>query len=591
MTPKTKTPNKKLEKLETTNIKILEFYENTNLDFESMNLLIIDIYDKMSNDLTGNIDKKMSHDILTCIKADKKTNDQFRKDLFATINTSVEMYKSEISTIKTFNTILTNEINGLREMMTKMNNDINNTIIAKLFEIKQNYIDELKNIISSTGSLNTLRLVELVEKENASLVLKTLNAITDIIPKSNTQNIQHLELLINNFKSEINNNIGMMKSNNETISLEEISLLIDNKYTNLLSSIQQTILMNVNSSENRITKNILELKDFELVKQTNQETINNDLLQYLNKFKNSTVKGAHGESKLINVLQDLYISGEIINTSGEGKKCDIMLKRTNKPTLLIENKTYQAPVSKDEIIKFCRDVEHQNYCGIMFSQTSNISTKENYQIDIINNNILLYVSNCEYDPDKIKMAISIIDHLYPKINELSNKNTTAINNDTMVLINEEYKRFLNQREAIKNYMNDTNKKLISQLYEMEMPNLNCILASIFTIVQEVNLTCDYCKKFVGINKKSLSKHQHSCKKKNSKKVNITSDDSISQDEIKDNDTIVSDDSQIKELIDDQESEYKIISLEDELKDVIQTPVKSSTPKRRISKKYKPEIIL
>ena len=44
MTPKTKTPNKKLEKLETTNIKILEFYENTNLDFESMNLLIIDIY-------------------------------------------------------------------------------------------------------------------------------------------------------------------------------------------------------------------------------------------------------------------------------------------------------------------------------------------------------------------------------------------------------------------------------------------------------------------------------------------------------------------------------------------------------------------
>ena len=42
----------------------------------------------------------------------------------------------------------------------------------------------------------------------------------------------------------------------------------------------------------------------------------------------------------------------------------------------------------------------------------------------------------------------------------------------MLLINEEYKKFLNQRDAIKNYIHDTNKKLISNLYDMEFPNLN-----------------------------------------------------------------------------------------------------------------------
>lgn len=69
-----------------------------------------------------------------------------------------------------------------------------------------------------------------------------------------------------------------------------------------------------------------------------------------------------------------------------------MVKRNNKPIILLENKSYQNPVSKEEVVKFLRDIEYQNYCGIMLSQTSNISTKENFQIDIVNNNVVLYVN-------------------------------------------------------------------------------------------------------------------------------------------------------------------------------------------------------
>jgi DNA-binding protein Fis len=88
----------------------------------------------------------------------------------------------------------------------------------------------------------------------------------------------------------------------------------------------------------------------------------------------------------------------------------------------------------------------------------------------------------------------------------------------MLLINEEYKKFLNQRDAIKNYIHDTNKKLISNLYDMELPNLNNILLSKFTLTQDTNLTCLLCKKFVGINKKSLSKHKQTCAKNNNHTV-------------------------------------------------------------------------
>jgi len=255
-----------------------------------------------------------------------------------------------------------------------------------------------------------------------------------------------------------------------------------------------------------------------LIKQNDQDKLNNDLLLYLNKFKNSTTKGSQSEMKLNNILQELYPSAEIIDTSNDTKKCDIMIKRNNKPVILLENKSYQNPVSKDEILKFSRDIEFQNYSAIMISQTSNISTKENFQIDIINNNIVLYICNCNYDKDKIKLGISIIDHLYPMINDNTNKNITTIDNDIMLLINEEYKKFLNQRDAIKNYIHDTNKKLISNLYDMELPNLNNILLSKFTLTQDTNLTCLLCKKFVGINKKSLSKHKQTCAKNNNHTV-------------------------------------------------------------------------
>jgi len=510
MSVKTKSKN---QKLETSNSKIVDFYEKTNLDFESMNLLLIEIYEKMSNELTGTIDKHMKNDILTNMKTEKNNNEQFRKEILSTLNNSVELYKNEISTIKNFNTILTNEVIGLRDIIMKLNNDLTNSIIAKLFEIKQSYVDEIKSILISKESSNILKLMEMIEKENMILIDKTLKTINEVVPKSNNQNINYIESLINNFKTELNNNIYNIKNTDNNISLEEVSKLIDGKYNNLLSNIQQTMMINLNSSEERISKNILELKDFELIKQNDQDKVNNDLLSYLNKFKNSTKKGYQEEAKLNNILQELFPSAEIIDTSNDNKKCDFMVKRNNKPIILLENKSYQNPVSKEEVVKFLRDIEYQNYCGIMLSQTSNISTKENFQIDIINNNVVLYVNNCNYDNDKIKLAISIIDHLHPKINDNPNKNFTSINNDIMALINDEYKKFIYQRDAIKNYINDTNKKLVSQLYDMEFPNLNNILLSKFTIIQDINLSCDICKKFVGINKKSLSKHKQACRKK------------------------------------------------------------------------------
>jgi hypothetical protein len=94
-------------------------------------------------------------------------------------------------------------------------------------------------------------------------------------------------------------------------------------------------------------------------------------------------------------------------------------------------------VSKKEVEKFIYDTEQQNYSGIMMSQKTGITLKNNFQIDINNNNVLIYIHNMNNDPEKILLACNIIDHLTNKINDLSSHdNTIKISENTLQLINE-----------------------------------------------------------------------------------------------------------------------------------------------------------
>ena len=238
-----------ITKLETTNPKILDFYERTKLDFESMNLLIIEVYEKMSSELSGTVDKRMTTNILSTINSERNINEQFRKEILSTITNSVDIYKMEISNIKQLNNILTSEMMSLKDIIIKLNNDITNSMIAKLFELKQSYVDEIKNILSSNDSSNLLKLMNLIENENNILVDKTLKTITETIPKSNSEYMNNIEQLINGFKNELNE----LKNNN---NIEHVSKIIDNKYNNLLSNIQQTMMVNIGLTEENISKNI-----------------------------------------------------------------------------------------------------------------------------------------------------------------------------------------------------------------------------------------------------------------------------------------------------------------------------------------------
>ena len=218
----------------------------------------------------------------------------------------------------------------------------------------------------------------------------------------------------------------------------------------------------------------------------------------------------------------MFYGDEIINVSTDTACCDFKVNRKdkNKPTILFENKEYSVTVPTKEVSKFERDLQLQKNHGIFMSQTSPITFKDNFQIDIINGYIHVYIPCCNYDNDKIKIAVDMIDSLSSKLELISNSNTEDIYSTSktdMDDLAEEYRNFAMQKASIQDMMKTTNKQLIDKLEEFQLPKIKSVLVK-FGICENENLKCTFCS-WEGKNKASLSAHLRNCKS-NPKNSNV-----------------------------------------------------------------------
>ena len=187
------------------------------------------------------------------------------------------------------------------------------------------------------------------------------------------------------------------------------------------------------------------------------------------------------------------------------------MKRLQKTSILFENKHHSSNVPKDEVLKFIRDCEEQNCSGLLLSQNTGISNKMNFQIDIQNNNVLIYIHNCNYDEYKIQSCVSLIDHLSDILSQIKKETNKNIISDELLLeINQEFQNFLNQKETLINFIKESNKKIINQITDIELPSLHKLLSTKFASTKTLNLKCEICNKFTGSNSKSLAAHKTKC---------------------------------------------------------------------------------
>lgn len=489
------------------NNRIIDFYNKyPQIDIEKVNIMIVEMLENIILNFEGDITKNMVTEVFKKIQNQTTEITNMKEEFNNTIKNNSELTKSNQQ-------IITNELSTIKDTLNKLNSDITNNVITKFYELKNNYVEDLKLIIDKSGSENILKILEKLEKENDKIVDKTTLIINDIVPKNISNYYLQHEVAIKNFKEDMIKQIEQLKETN--ISIDKIQFIFTEKYNNLSTTIQNNILNYITTSEEKIKNTINEIKDISSQTNVQQENINNELIKFLSQYKIASKKGQFGENLLESILTSLFPSAEIINTTGDSGSGDFILQRKDKFKILLENKNYDSTnVSKKEVEKFINDVENQNCSGIMMSQRTGISSKQNFEIDINNGNVLIYIHNMNYDSDKILLACDIIDNLREKIKDIEKTdNSIVLPESVLIKINEQYQKFINKREEIINNVNENAKTLITMIKTLELSDLNNILCSKFASTKISNNTvfkCNRCNDKEFTTMRSLSNHKRYC---------------------------------------------------------------------------------
>jgi len=474
-----------------TNKRICEFYNNNpNVDFENVNLLLIDFMESIFNNMTNDLNSNINYQLLSFMKDNQK---------------KIENISNSLNTVNQSVTNLTNN------MVLQMNN------------MKKEYIDDFSQIINTNSLSSNEKISSLIDKSNSILVDKTTLILNDIIPKNQgTLQIQIKESLKELHNSITNDTYKLSENVNNKDAQTDFLNNIENKISNVIHNIQQPLYSTLSASEERLSTSINNLKETTLTTVSKQDKLFGELEGFLGKYKSSTHKGKVGEEQLCSLLNSIYNNAEITNTTVQKAAGDFLVKRLDKPDIMIENKEYNYNIPKEEISKFIRDIEALNMSGIFISQHSGIAFKQNFQIDINNGNILIYIQNCNYDSDKVRLAFDIIDNLSNKLKDINiNDENINISKDIIDGINEDYRSFITNKETLHTILRDFNKKMNTQIDDLSMPNLDRYLEPKYAYVKDRVFKCELCNDFVGKNKQALSSHKRGCKKKHDINVDTT----------------------------------------------------------------------
>jgi hypothetical protein len=531
------------------NEKLWKFYnENPSLNFETTNLLFMDVLSKFLQDANSSLNTNITTQLVDHIKllqsqiismTDNFTRTQnetamnfnyklseFKKDYIEEVKVILANNVSEkvAPLMKEQNSIMLDKthllINSLipknqDDTMVRQINESMKILQLSISEFKREYIEDVKMILTNNVAE---RVAPLIKEQNSIMLDKTHLLINELIPRNHDETIIKQ---INDSMKELHNFISedtnkLLSTSISQQSFNEFISGIDRKFSSSIVS-SQTLF---GSTEQRLDSSIREiksstesqlnyLKELSSSSQNITSSLNNSVSELLKKMENSSSKGKISENIVYNILHSLYPCSQIDFVGTTKETGDIILTRNNKPKILIENKNWDKNVVQEEVKKFIHDVEKNDCCGLFLSQNYGIANKENFQIDISGKNVLIYLHEVNNDAEKIRIAINIIDHFQNKLDELDNNcEVDTISKEILDSINREYQNHAIQKINMIKLIKDCNQKMIKQMNEIKIPSLDDYLSSRYAFSTS-KYTCEYCG-FVGKNQGSMSAHYRGC---------------------------------------------------------------------------------
>jgi hypothetical protein len=431
-----------------TNKKVVEFYQaNPNISVDHVNLLLVDMMEKMVHD---------------------------------SMNTSmVSQLLERLNTIES-------EVKRTQESVSKTNPEL----FMKLMEIKKEYMEDVRSIMNTNVSE---RVAPLLKEYNSHLLDKTalLFQSQDLSTKLQ-ESIRDLQKSIVEESRKVS---GQQ-------SIQEFLQSMDQKFN--------TTQLLLTSSYEKMDSGLKEIKTVQEHQLGSVKENHHSVQEMLRKMDNSSFKGKIGETLVFHILQGLYPSANLEFVGTTKETGDFILERRGKQKILIENKNWDTNVPRDEVEKFMRDTAIQNCCGLFLSQHTGIANKENFEINIQDGNVLLYVHHVNNDADKIKVAIDILDHFKERLDEMGEDiEVESIPKEVLDKINENYRTVSVKKTNLIKQLKDFQTSMAKQIESIDLPDLQLYLAPRYASADNKI----YCECGHSCNtKQGMSAHKRYCKK-------------------------------------------------------------------------------
>lgn len=388
------------------------------------------------------------------------------------------------------NTFLLQELSSRLATLENSYKSHSESISSIINKHLESLLQNMRDTIKSNNTDSEKMIIQSISEKN-ELFLSKIDTITDN---------NELKLLFNQEISLLNKAIQHNSSSDKVV--ETINKTINDSFKSRID----TFFASQSSTNNSVYSEILSKLD------KNSEAVSL-VGNYFQKQTGSNSKGKQGEAKLELLLSEIYPSASIKNTSGMTACGDFLIERKDTKKLLIDTKDYDTVIPIKEVEKLIRDVEKNNCNGILLSQNSGIAQKNDFEINIHNNNIIIFIHNANYDSQKLLLATNIIDHLEPIIHKKTIDNEETISSEIILAINKEYQELASQKLNIIQSIKKSQQDLINQVQKMDLPILTQYLDNKFANTGKTGFNCDLCQSFIGKNAKALAAHKRSCQKK------------------------------------------------------------------------------
>jgi len=228
-----------------TNQKIINFFNNHDVEPETMVLFFIEILEKFGEDFYKNITNSINTQILNNVLELKQKNQT------------------------------------IAENLNKLNMDIINSLFIKMMEIKKEYIEDVKLVINSNTND---KVSSLLEKNNNTLIDKTNLLLNDVLSKSNDKLYNEIDENIDHFqkslKEDTTNIFKIINKENDADKNNEIQKYLssfEQRFNIMIQEIQKPIFNYINTSEERINSNIKNINETTNINTKTQEKMNHEL--------------------------------------------------------------------------------------------------------------------------------------------------------------------------------------------------------------------------------------------------------------------------------------------------------------------------